>query len=77
LFVKQTRQQSQCFFQLAGANPLLKPAMKGLKRRVLLRDNPVCRAMEWFATPWLANRMTWHLRTVFCAVAPVRSKDSS
>jgi len=36
LLVEQPCQQAQSLFELAGANPLLKPAMAGLERRILL-----------------------------------------
>jgi len=38
LFEKQTRQQTQRLFELAGADPLLKPAVTGLKWGMLLRQ---------------------------------------
>lgn len=38
LRIEQSRQQTQRFFERAAANPLLKPAMTGLERRLLLRQ---------------------------------------
>jgi len=47
LFVEQPRQQTQRLFELPGAYPLLKAAMTGLERRILLGQlAPLCPGTE-------------------------------
>jgi hypothetical protein len=45
--------------------------------RTVGRDSPVCRAMAWLETPWLASKITRHLRATLCGVVPVRAQDSN
>jgi hypothetical protein len=33
-------------------------------------DNPVCCAMAWLESPWLASRMMRHSRATLCGVVP-------
>ena len=65
--------------RFCGAQILAAPCLANAARLAspVARDKPVCWAIESLATPWLANKMTGHPRTIHCGVAPSRSKDSN
>lgn len=62
---------------VVGGGPRNRRGGKPRVARTVGRDSPVCCAMEWLETPWLANKITLHLRATLCGVVPARAQDSN